>query len=89
MADQAEVVVVLRDASGDYYLLSRDVIERSRVPAERGAALARLLSEQDARGFGMEGQALAGLPVQPLTVVGVLTSPSARPHASPPLSAET
>jgi len=78
MANQLEAVVVLQDARGDYYLLSRDVIERARVPAERGDAVARLLKEHDTRGFEGNVNYIDAF-AQPIKVVGLLAPSATNP----------
>jgi hypothetical protein len=79
MANQSDAVVVLQDARGDYYLLSRDVIERARVPAERGEAVARLLKEHDTRGFGQGEPVPLEVFPQPIKVVGLLAPSATNP----------
>jgi len=54
MNDMTAEVVVLNDEQGGYYLLSRDVVEQARIPADRQVELQRALtgdSENDVSGF--------------------------------------
>jgi hypothetical protein len=52
MTNEKTTMIVLKDAAGSYYLLSREMLDQARVPAERATEIERLMEEQDTRGFG-------------------------------------
>lgn len=69
MNDSPMEVLVLSDQEGSYYLLSRDLLERVRVPAEGACEVERLVQEADTAGFAAPGSLttltpLASFPVQ-------------------------
>lgn len=50
MTTQANNVVILRDGEGNFYLISADVVQSGRVPAEKAEALRNALAG-DVGGF--------------------------------------
>lgn len=43
--------VVLKDADGNYYLLTQEIIQAGRIPPDRTAALEQALTGQDISGY--------------------------------------
>lgn len=43
--------VVLKDADGNYYLLTQEIIQAGRIPPDRAAALEQVLTGQDISGY--------------------------------------
>jgi hypothetical protein len=48
---QQQQALVLRDGDGNFYLISAQMIQESRVPAEQHTALEKAISGQDVAGF--------------------------------------
>ena len=55
MADTPLQALVLSDQGGTYYLLSRDLLDQARVPAEQAGELRRLMEGDDTRGAAASG----------------------------------
>ncbi len=53
--------MVLRDAQGSYYVLSLEVLERARVPAERQAELEAAIGGGEVSGYAMGGAVGGGI----------------------------
>jgi hypothetical protein len=51
MTDEQTTTVVLKDDEGVYYVLTPDLLGKARLSADRAAALEKLLTEGDVRGF--------------------------------------
>ena len=52
MTSQQNQVIVLRDPSGDYYLISGDALQAGKVPADKKQVLEQALQQsQDVSGF--------------------------------------
>ena len=83
MASETTEMLVLRDSNGEYYLLTPDMLERARVPAEERAAIERQIGGDDTTGFqgttsgGQSGSGTTALPTfTPLGVIPGLKFPS-------------
>jgi hypothetical protein len=79
----ATEAVVLRDRSGDYYLVTPAMLERGRATAAQRAAIERQLGD-DTAGFGMIRQIGNYQPFQLLGVLTVPAGPSFNPQPHPP-----
>lgn len=55
MTDTPIQVLVLTDQDGAYYLLSRELLDQVRVPAEDAGELQRLIAAADTSGFAAFG----------------------------------
>ena len=47
MVDERTETLILRDQHGDYYVLTREVLERAQVPAERRGEVEQLVAAVD------------------------------------------
>jgi hypothetical protein len=54
MTDEQSAILVLRDAGGNYYLLTAQMIEDARVPEDRKGEIDHLIAGEDVAGFAFE-----------------------------------